>query len=309
MGAFWQKFRSSNRAVMLVVCFAAGWLCPGLAALKGVMPWCLVYMLTVVFLRMDYTPRAVRPQHWAILAANIALPFALWGLLTALGVPERFGQVAFFTAITPTATSAPVIVNFLGGSITFASAGFLLSALLVSAVLPLAVPLVLHCPAWQVVPFLIQRICLVSLLPLGVAMGLRRLFGERARQVGARLTASTLYAWMLLVVIIAASASDTLSRHAAEFPRSDILWVLLIDLFLCVFQFALGAAMGYPRHIRECSQLLGQKNTSYTTYLAFACDAPFAALGPAFYVFFHNAWNGLQLMLHDRAAAKTRRTQ
>ena len=152
MGAFWQKIRSSNRAVMLVVCFAAGWLCPGLAALKWLMPWCLVYMLTVVFLRMDYTPRAVRPQHWAILAANIALPFALWGLLMALGVPERFGQVAFFTAITPTATSAPVIVNFLGGSITFASAGFLLSALLVSAVLPLAVPLVKSDTSVVVVP-------------------------------------------------------------------------------------------------------------------------------------------------------------
>ena len=53
MSAFWQKLRSSNRAVMLVVCFAAGWLCPGLAALKGLMPRCLVYMLTVVFLRMD----------------------------------------------------------------------------------------------------------------------------------------------------------------------------------------------------------------------------------------------------------------
>lgn len=296
------KCRGSSRAVMLVICFAVGWFCPWLAVLKPLMPWCLFYMLTVVFLRMDYTWRAVRPQHGAILLLNIGLAFAVWGLLLAFGVPERFAQAAFFTAITPTATSAPVIVNFLGGSITFASAGFLLGALVVSAALPLAVPLVLHCPAWQVMPFLLRRVCLVSLLPLAVAMGLRRLFGERARRVGMRLTASTLYAWMALVVIIAASASATLADRTANYARADILWVLLIDLLLCIGQFALGALVGYPAHLRECSQLLGQKNTSYTTYLAFACEAPFAALGPAFYVFFHNAWNGLQLMLAARKA-------
>lgn len=285
---------------MLIFCFAGGWFCPWLAALKPLMPWCLFYMLTVVFLRMDYTPRALRPQHWVVLGVNVALAFALWGGLLLCGVPERFAQVAFFTAITPTATSAPVIVNFLGGSITFASMGFLLSALAISAVLPLAVPVVLHSSAWAIMPLLLQRVGFVTLLPLALAMGLRRLFGERARGVGKRLTASTLYAWMALVAIIAAAASDTLSASAAGYPRTDVLWVLLIDFALCVFQFALGALLGYPGHVRECSQLLGQKNTSYTTYLAFACGAPFAALGPAFYVFFHNAWNGLQLIFAGR---------
>lgn len=289
------------RTLLLIVSFAAGWFCPGLAALKPLMPWCLVYMLTVVFLRMEYTRRAFVPLHALLIAANVAVAFAVWGGLLLCGVPERFAQAAFFTAITPTASAAPVIVSLLGGSITFASTGFLLSALCISAVLPLAIPLVLHQSAWGVMPMILFRVGFVTLLPLFGAVLLRRRFGERARAWGKRLTASTLYTWMALVAIIAAAAADTLETHAAEYPRSDILWVLVIDLALCVLTFGLGALLGYPRRIRECSQLLGQKNTSYTTYLAFACGAPFAALGPAFYVFFHNTWNGLQLIFHKEA--------
>ena len=286
------------RTVLLVLCFAAGWFCPWLSALKPLMPWCLVYMLTVVFLRMEDARHALSPRHGAVVAANLLLPFALWGGLRLCGVPERFAQAAFFTAITPTATAAPVIVNLLGGSITFATAGFLLGTLCVSAALPLAVPVVLHQPVWNIVPPILFRVVVVTLLPLLAARLLRRRFGQRAKNWGKRLTASTLYAWILLVAIIAASASQTFRDQTAGASRADALWVALGDLFLCVLFFGLGALIGGRGHRRECAQLLGQKNTSYTTYLAFACDAPFAALGPAFYVFFHNAWNGLQLIFH-----------
>ena len=293
------------RTLLLFFCFAFGWFCPGLAVLKPLMPCCLVYMLTVVFLRMEFTPRAISTRHWVVIGLNIAFALLIWAGMLLCGVPERFAQVAFFTAITPTATSAPVIVNFLGGSITFASMGFLLGALVVSASFPLLIPLVLHSSAWSVMPMIGFRICFVTLLPLVVALLLRKKFGLKVREVGKRLTTSTLYTWMLLVSIIAAAASETLESHASEYPRSDVLWVVLIDFLLCVFFFAVGAWIGYPKRVRECSQLLGQKNTSYTTYLAFTCGAPFAALGPAFYVFFHNAWNGIQLMFHrDRAKSR-----
>ncbi len=289
------------RTILLIVCFAAGWFCPALALLKPLMPWCLVYMLTVVFLRMDFTPRAITWRHWLVMGVNILTAFLVWGGLLLGGAPERFAQAAFFTAITPTASAAPVIINLLGGSITFGSMGFLLSSICISFVFPLAIPVILHQSAWSVMPMILFRVGVVTLLPLLVAMALRWRFGERARTVGKRLTASTLYTWITLVAIIAASASDFL--RGCAFPQSDVLWVLALDAGLCVVLFALGALLGMPDHRRECSQLLGQKNTSYTTYLAFACEAPFAALGPAFYVFFHNAWNGLQLIFHKEHKA------
>ena len=287
------------RTVLLVASFALGWFCPWLSAFRWLMPWCLVYMLTAVFLRMEFTPRAIHWRHWVVIAANLLGAFAVWGAMLLCGVPERFAQAAFFTSVTPTATAAPVIVSLLEGSITFASMGFLLGALCVSAALPVAIPIVLHQSAWVALPTILVRVCFVALLPFAAALLLRRRFGERARRVGRALTPSTLYVWIALVALIAASASRTLDEHAAQYPRADVLWVLAIDLALCVLWFGLGALLGGRRRRRECSQLLGQKNTSYTTYLALACDPTgFSMLGPAFYVFFHNAWNGLQLIFH-----------
>ena len=309
------------RTLLLIFGFAGGWFCPWLASLKPLMALFLAYMLTVVFLRMQLTRQSLTAAHWRVLITNLLFPPLLWQGLLLCGVPERFAQAAFFTAVTPTAAAAPVIVNLLGGSISFATVGFLLSTLCMSAALPLLIPPVLHRPVWGALPelagawweqvllffqwlnaqpagLILGRVFFVTLLPMVIAILLRRKFGERARGWGQKLTPSTLYVWVGLVAIIASSAAQSLKQHTAQFPASDVWWVVIIDVLLCVVMFALGALLGAPNHLRECSQLLGQKNTSYTTYLAFACDAPFAALGPAFYVFFHNAWNGLQLILH-----------
>jgi BASS family bile acid:Na+ symporter len=286
------------RTLMLVFCFATGWFFPSLALLKPLMPLCLIYMLTIVFMRMDFTQRAFSWRQLIVIGVNIASAFCFWKGLLWCGAPEGYAQAAFFTAITPTATAAPVIISLLGGSIGFAVVGFVLSALIISLVLPIAVPLVLHQSAWTAMPLVLSRVCFVTLLPALLAFGLRFTFKARAQQWAKRLTPSTLYAWMALVAIIAASASHFLDTDGAHFSRVVIGWVLVIDIGIGIFSFGVGALLGLRGHVRECSQLLGQKNTSYTTYLAFACDAPFAALGPAFYVFFHNAWNGLQLIFH-----------
>lgn len=67
-----------------------------------------------------------------------------------------------------------------------------------------------------------------------------------------------------------------------------------------MLNFLLGYAVGGKGLRRESSQTLGQKNTSLTIYLALIYANPLAALGPTFYVFWHNAWNALQLYLHAR---------
>ena len=46
---------------------------------------------------------------------------------------------------------------------------------------------------------------------------------------------------------------------------------------------------------REGSQSLGQKNTTFTIYLALTYASPLIALGPTCYVIWHNLWNSWQL--------------
>ena len=64
--------------------------------------------------------------------------------------------------------------------------------------------------------------------------------------------------------------------------------------------FWLGGFLVPHRIKRESSQLLGQKNTTFTLYLALTFVNPLIAMGPIFYVFWHNVWNALQMFLYDR---------
>jgi bile acid:Na+ symporter, BASS family len=62
-----------------------------------------------------------------------------------------------------------------------------------------------------------------------------------------------------------------------------------------VVNFSLGYLIGGRTFAREASQSLGQKNTTFTIYLALTYASPLIALGPTFYVVWHNLWNSWQL--------------
>ena len=64
--------------------------------------------------------------------------------------------------------------------------------------------------------------------------------------------------------------------------------------------FSLGYLIGRPDFSREASQALGQKNTTFTIYLALTYANPLVALGPTCYVLWHNLWNSWQLQRASR---------
>ena len=69
----------------------------------------------------------------------------------------------------------------------------------------------------------------------------------------------------------------------------------VMALLVCGFNFGLGYLLGGRTRAAECSQALGQKNTTLSIYLALTYASPIAALGPTFYVLWHNLWNAWQL--------------
>ena len=83
--------------------------------------------------------------------------------------------------------------------------------------------------------------------------------------------------------------------------------IAVLTLFICAVNFALGRAIGGRGLTRDCSQSLGQKNTTFTIFLALTYGSPLIALGPTMrYVIWHNLWNAWQL---HRAGRETRPAQ
>jgi BASS family bile acid:Na+ symporter len=76
--------------------------------------------------------------------------------------------------------------------------------------------------------------------------------------------------------------------------------VAALSLLTCIASFTLGRLIGGRAFAPEASQALGQKNTTFTIYLAMTYANPLVALGPTFYVLWHNLWNSWQLHRHHR---------
>ena len=97
----------------------------------------------------------------------------------------------------------------------------------------------------------------------------------------------------------------TASSASAYIRRTSVSPLILLEIAglsagICAVNFTLGYFLGGRGLRRESSQSLGQKNTMFTLSLAMTFSGPLAALGPTFYVLWHNLWNALQLFLHDR---------
>jgi len=281
------------RVIGLIGAFTAGSLFPQLSTFAWLIKFGLMFMLFSVYLRIEPSLRMFHRSQPLAIVFGVLLACGAWIGLTAAGLPE-LAKVAFFTAITPTATAAPVIAGFIGGNITYMVTMFLLSNLSISLCLPLLIPYVIGDPAFGLAQDVLMRVLTVTLAPLTAALILRWFSKAAAVKLGERLSAWTFYAWISVVVLIAAQARHFLDQQA------DVPWGLLgaiaaLALVICVINFVTGYFIGRPQYGLECSQGLGQKNNSLTVYLALTYADPIVALGPTVYVLWHNIWNACQL--------------
>jgi BASS family bile acid:Na+ symporter len=297
-----------RRPLALFAAAAAGCLLPGLHAVAGVIPYCVAFMLLSVFLRMEPSFRVLHRSHAYAGAFNLLFAGALWWGFRRLG-SAQWAATAFFVAITPTATAAPVIVSMIGGDIAYATTMFIVSNLLVSAALPFLVPHVVAgittgevSVSARLVWDVARRVLVITIVPFLVASVCRRIDTVRAERAGERTSGLVFYVWAFVVALVVAQARDYLGgRLAGELPT--VLLTALLSLAICAVNFAVGHWLGSPDFALECSQTLGQKNTSFTVYFAGIYANPMVALGPAFYILWHNLWNAVQLYRYGAEAA------
>ena len=136
----------------------------------------------------------------------------------------------------------------------------------------------------------------MSLAPV-VWVVLSEIFPTRVR--GMAMAVSTFFLWVAAIFLIIANASAYLHSQT-HLSKTILLEIAGISFAICVFNFWVGQFLGGKKFRREASQVLGQKNTTLTIYLAMTYANPLVALGPTFYVLWHNGWNTFQLHMYDR---------
>lgn len=287
------------RTFAILFAITLGGLIPQAHVLAPAIRWLVMAMLFLVFLQTRFSRSALHRSHLVLFATNIALGFGAWALGWLVGDRE-IALAGFFCGITPTAIAAPVIISFLRGRVDYVVAAFLLTNLGIAALLPLLLPVVLGRATPEAFAQVFGSVALVVFTPMLLARALCALHPPAA-QWPAKLRNLSFGMWVTTMFLITANASHFLRTHA-DTPHRTLLQITFTSLAICIVNFVVGRAIGGREFSREASQALGQKNTTFTIYLALAYAGPIVALGPTCYVIWHNLWNSWQL---HRAARQT----
>ena len=280
------------RTAALLASIILGMFVPQAHVFAWLIRWLVIAMLFIVFLSTTLTRAALHRSHARILAANIALGFAAWAAGWMVGGRD-VALAAFFAGITPTATAAPVIISFLRGRVDYVVASFLLTNVVIAALLPLLLPLVLGQPTPEVITEVLASVGLVVFAPMIGGWTVRRIY-PRAAGWPAQLRTVSFSMWVLALFLITANASAFV-RSQATTPIRTLVAIAVTTAAVCTVNFWIGHLLGGREFRREASQSLGQKNTTFTIYLALTHASPLIALGPTCYVVWHNIWNSWQL--------------
>jgi BASS family bile acid:Na+ symporter len=280
------------RTLAILLAITLGALVPQAHVLAWGIRWLVMAMLFLVFLQTRLSKSALRFSHVVLLLANIALGFLSFGFGWLVGGRD-IALAAFFAGITPTATAAPVIVSFLRGRVDYVVASFLLTNVVIAALLPLLLPLVLGRATPEAFTQVLGSVGSVVFMPMALAWLVRAAYAEATQWPG-RLRNVSFGMWVTAMFLITSNASNFLRQHA-DTPHVVLGQIAITTLVICAVNFSLGRVIGGREFKREASQSLGQKNTTFTIYLALIYASPLIALGPTCYVVWHNLWNSWQL--------------
>jgi bile acid:Na+ symporter, BASS family len=290
----WQGIiKKYGRTVALLLVMAAGFASPQAQVLSPLLQYLLMSMLFFAFLDLSLSRSSLHPSLGLILLANVSLPF-VW-FLVARSIRPELALAAFLTAATPTATAAPVIVGFLRGRVEYAIGAVIATNIVMALTLPFTLPMVAGSNISLSSMDLLPSVLVTMFLPLGLAWIIRLLpagiadFARKGKPV-------SFPVWLIVIFIVTSKASAFLWEHA-EISRLLLLEIAAVSLVICSVNFLLGAWLGGPTFRREGSQALGQKNTAFTIWIALTFLNPLTALGPTFYIAYHNIYNAYQLMV------------
>lgn len=242
-----------------------------------------MFLLLLAFI--DLKSRKFYYHSLLVLLANITLALIIYWLVTKFD--EQLAFLGFITAITPTAIAAPAMIELLGGNVAYVTVTVVVTNLAIALLMPLLV-------AW-LIPTQIDvstREILISILyVLGIPLILAEISKKTVWSSSLRqLKFCRFYIWNLMLILATAKASHYILWEY-QGDKRIIGAIAIFSFLICCLNFSVGKFLGGREFSREASQALGQKNTMFTVWLSLEFFDPTIALGPMFYIIYHNLYN------------------
>jgi BASS family bile acid:Na+ symporter len=293
LGTLWKSY---NKVLGLLAMMVLGIMFPQFHALSRYIQYLLMVMLFFAFLDIDVKPQSFQKGVIWLVLANIVIGFIAYWILRPIDL--NLALAAFITGIAPTATAAPVIISFINGQLEYVVGAVLLSNVTMSIVLPIALPFivgdVVQISVWQV----LKPVLVTMFVPLILAQ-LSRMLSPRTQAVIRSGKKISFPLWLSALFLMCTNAANFL-RNDVTASISTVLTIALISLIICIVDFSLGAVLGGEQFRLEASQSLGQKNNAFMIWIALTFINPLAAMGPTFYILYHNIYNSWQIYRFEK---------
>ena len=250
----------------------------------------LMLMLFFPFLKISI--KTFYPHALWIVIANIVIPIGVY--LIILPFNSELAFLCFITAITPTATAAPAVMDFLQGNVEYVASSVLLTNSFVGLTIPFLISWLTTLETSISTSEVFRSIWFIFGIPLLMAQLVKE-FNPSVHQFLLKRKKLSFYIWNVLLFLATARATHFII-YESNTTLQTIFLISTSSLMLCTINFWVGKLIGGQKFSLEASQSLGQKNTMFTVWLAFSFLNPMVALGPMFYLLYHNLYNSYQLI-------------
>lgn len=273
----------------------------------SILPLFMFLILFVTFCKVDF--RRLRPEMWHlwVILFQVLLTGAVAALI--LFAPLSAGQKVLWEGmltciIGPTAAAAAVITVKIGGNLNSMTTYTFLSSFVTAALIPTFFPLIekeAHLTFWTAFLIIMNKVCLVLVLPLLLGWMVRRFLPRLQKRITA-IPDLGFYLWGMSLAIV----TGTTVKNIAHSDATPALlgWIALGSLLLCLMQFGAGKLIGrrYGSSV-DAGQALGQKNTAFAIWITYTYLNPVASVGPGCYILWQNLVNSVELWAARRCAS------
>ncbi|MGQ7720163.1 hypothetical protein [Melioribacter sp. OK-1-Me] len=282
--------------LLLIVAITAGILFPYGHRFTFLIRYLLMALLFFSFLDIKIDKNIINIKHFIILISLISASLISYFLIYPFD--KLLAQTAFITAIAPTAIAAPVIISLKNGKVEFTLFSLVLTNVVITIILPFILPLIID--SGNNITF--NDILLPVLVTFTIPLILTRLIKAISVPLWEKLIDLKDISFYILVVnvYLATSGASNYIRNNFTSELTLVYQIGFITALICAFLFILGWFIGGKEYASEASQSLGQKNNSYTIWLAITFMNPISVLGPVFYVLFQNTYISLNLYFHSK---------
>ena len=272
--------------------------------LIDMMPVVMFALLYVTFCKIEI--KEMKPQGWHFILQLIRTSLALLMvvLIFEFGSNPNVKLViegAFICFICPTAAAVAVVTEKLGGSIGSLTTYTVIANIFTMVIIPSLFPMVekgADVSFLDMSMMVFRNVTTVLVVPLFLGLLSRKYLPKFVDKVKS-VKDLGFYMWCFNLTILMGETVRNLLH--ATVSGWTLALLLIVPLFVCLIQFAIGKAVGSHYNARiSAGQALGQKNTVVGIWLTLTFLNPLAAVAPGAYVVWQNLVNGWQLWYKEK---------